>query len=94
MYFNKTDITSTVLDRGNEIYLAKWPDDKHIICNVNNDIPVKMSSHPYALVNQSTLCNCRIEVENVFLLEPLAAWDTADSKWMMYFTVNTAFVNY
>ena len=39
-YFNKTDITPMVLDRGNEIILANWLDDKHIICNVNNDIPV------------------------------------------------------
>ena len=39
-YFNKTDITPTVLDGGDEIVLANWPSDKHIICNVNNDIPV------------------------------------------------------
>ena len=46
-YFNKTDITSTVLDGGDKIILANWPNDKHIICNVNNDIPVKILSHPY-----------------------------------------------
>ena len=28
---NKTDITPTALDGGNEIILANWPDDKHII---------------------------------------------------------------
>ena len=33
-YFNKTDITPTVLDGGNKIVLANWPNDKHIICNV------------------------------------------------------------
>ena len=37
-YYNNTDITPTVLDRGNEIILANWPDDKHIICSVNNDM--------------------------------------------------------
>ena len=67
-YFNKTDITPMVLDRGNEIILADWPDDKHIICNVNNDIPVKIPSHAYVLVNRSVLCNCGIEVENNNLL--------------------------
>ena len=30
-YYNKTDITPTVLDDGNEIVLANWPNDKHII---------------------------------------------------------------
>ena len=45
-YFNKTDLTLMVFDGGNEIFLANWPDDKHIICNVNNDIPAKISSHP------------------------------------------------
>ena len=45
-YFNKTDVTPTILDGGDEIVLANWPSDKHIICNVNNDIPVKIPSHP------------------------------------------------
>ena len=51
-YFIKTNITPTVLDGGNEIILANWPDDKHIICNINNDIPVKTFSHPYVLANR------------------------------------------
>ena len=46
---------------------------KQIICNVNNDIPVKISSFPYVLVNTSVLCNCGREAENNFLLESLAA---------------------
>ena len=41
--------------------LANWPNDKHIICHINNDIPVKIPSHPYVLVNRSNLCNCGIE---------------------------------
>ena len=94
MYYNKTDITPTVLDGGNEIILENWPNDKHIICNINNDILFKIPSHPYVLVNRSVLCNCSIEVENHFLLESLAACQNTNSKLTMYFTVNTAFVNY
>ena len=45
-YFNNTNITPTVLDGGDEIVLANWPTDKHIICNINNNIPVKILSHP------------------------------------------------
>ena len=93
-YFNKTDITPTVLDRGDEIVLANWPNDKHVICNVNNDIPVKIPSHPYVLVNRSFLCNCRIEADNHFLLESTAACDDKDTNLVMYFTMNMAFVNY
>ena len=77
---NKTDITPTVLDGENEIILANWPDDKHIIYSVNNDIPVKIPSHPYVLVNKGLLCNCVIEVENNFLLESLAACHEVISK--------------
>ena len=83
-----------VLDEGNEIILENWPDDKHIICSVNNDIPVKIPSHPYVLVNRSVLCNCGIEVENNFLLESLGACHNANYKLMMYIMVNTYFVNY
>ena len=93
-YYNKTDITPTVLDGGNEIILANWPNDKHIICNINNDIPVRIPSHPYVLVNRSFLCNCGIEAENYFLLKSLAACQDTNSKLTMYFTVNTAFINY
>ena len=79
---------------GDEIVLANWPNDKHIICNVNNDIPVKIPSHPYVLVNRSILCNCGIEADNHYLLESITTCDNRDSKLVMYFTINMAFANY
>ena len=93
-YYNKTNITSTVLDGGNEIILVNWPNDKHIICTINNDIPVRIPSHQYVLVNGSVLCNCSIEADNHYLLESLAARDNRNSKLTMYFMINTAFANY
>ena len=93
-YYNKTDITPAVLDGGDEIILANWPNDKHIICNINNDIPIKIPSHPYVLVNRSALCNCGIEAENHFLLESCGACQGINSKLVMYFAVNTPFINY
>ena len=93
-YFNKTDVTPTMSDGGNEIVLANWPNDKHIICNVNNDIPVKIPSHPYVLINRSVLCNCRIETDNHYLLECIATCDNRDSNLVIYFTINMAFTNY
>ena len=93
-YFNKTDITPTVLFGGNKIVLTNWPNVKHIICNVNNDIPVKISSHPYVLINRSVLCNCEIEADNHYLLESIATCDNKDSNLVMYFTINMAFTNY
>ena len=55
-YYNKKDFTPTVLDGGNKIIVANWPDNKHIIYSVNNDIPVRIPSYPYVLVNRSVLC--------------------------------------
>ena len=49
-YFNNTDVTPTVLDGGDEIVLTNWPNDKHIICNITNDIAIKIPSHPYVFV--------------------------------------------
>ena len=92
-YYNNTDITLTVLNRGNEIILANWPNDKHIICTFNNDIPIRIPTHPYILVNRSILGNCGIEAENNFLLESLAACHDANTNLVMYFMVNTAFAN-
>ena len=82
------------MDGGNEIVLANWPNNKHIICNVNNAILVKIPSHPYVLVNRSVLCNCGIEADNHYLLEPIAACDNSNSKLIMYFTINVAFAKY
>ena len=93
-YYNKTDITPTVLDGGNEIILANWPTDKHIICSINNDILIEIPSNTYVLVNRSVLCNCGIEAENNYLLKSLATCHDSDSKLVMYFTVNNAFTNY
>ena len=65
-------------------FLQIWPNDKHIICTTNNDIPVKIPSHPYVLENRSVLCNCSIEANNHCLLESLAACDNINSKLTMY----------
>ena len=94
MYYNKTDVTPTVLDGGDKIILANWPNNKHILCNISNDIPVKIPSDLYVLVNRSILCNCDIEADNHHLLELLAACDKKFTKLTMYFTINLAFTDY
>ena len=93
-YYNKTDITSAVFDSRNEIILANWPADKHIICSINNNIPIEIPSHPHVLVNRSVLCNSRIEVKNNYLLHSLAACHDSRTQLVMYFIVNLAFTNY
>ena len=45
-------------------------------------------------MNRNVLCNCGIKAENNFLLESLPACHNIDTNLGMYFTVNTAFVNY
>ena len=93
-YYNKTDISPTILDGGNEIILGNWPNNNYILCNINNDIPVRIPSHPYILINRSVLCNCGIKADDHYPLESLAPCDNINSKLIMYFTINTAFANY
>ena len=93
-YFNKTDVKPAVLDGGHVIILANWPNNKHVICNDNNSIPVMIPSHLYVSINRTVLCNCRIEVEDNFLLESIAACPGKQSALTMYFTVNTTFMHY
>ena len=82
------------MDGSKEIILANWPADKHIICSINNDIPIEIPSHLYVLVNRSIFCNCSIEAENNYLLESLAACHNSRTKLVMYFTISLAFTNY
>ena len=82
------------MDGGDETVLVNWPNDKHIICNTNNNIPVKIPSHPYVLVNRSVLCNCGIEADNHYCLESIATCNNRNSKLVMHFAINMAFANY
>ena len=93
-YFNNTHIKQAVLDDGNKIILANLPNDIHTECNINNDIPVRIPSFPYVLLNRSVLCNCEIEAENNFLSESLAAYQDLETNLTLYFTVNLASINY
>ena len=43
--------------------LVNWPSTKYVICNDNHNFPVKIPSHPYALLRRSVLCNCVIEAD-------------------------------
>ena len=45
-YFNTTEVKPGVLDGGHKTVLANWLDIKHVICNDNNNIPIKIPSHP------------------------------------------------
>ena len=95
-YYNKTDVKPSILDGGYEIVLANWPSFKRIVCSTHNNIPIKIPSHPYVLLNRTVLCNCIIEVERNFLLESIAACDPErdDVDLKMYFVAYTAFLNY
>ena len=94
-YFNKTDITPSVLDGGHQIILANWPSYKRIICDHNKNIPVNIPSHPYVLLNQNICFNCDIEAKSNFLLESLAACSEHEKPDLeMYFTINLAIANY
>ena len=66
-HFNKTDITPSMLDGGQNIILANWPSYRRLICTYNNNIPVNIPSHPYILLDRNILCNCDIEAKDNFL---------------------------
>ena len=51
-YYNKTDVTPSVLDGAKQIILANWPSYKRIICAQNYNIPVNIPSHPYVLLGK------------------------------------------
>ena len=93
-YFNTMNMKPTVLDGGHDIILAIRPNNKHVICNNNNNIPVKIPSHLYVFIIRTVLCNCGIEAEDNFLLESIAACPSKQSALTMYFTVNTVFTHY
>ena len=94
-YFNKTDVTPSVFDGGQQIILMNWSSYKRIICTHNNNIPVNIPSHPYVLLDRNILCNCDIEAESNFLLESVVACKKLEKPDLeIHFTVNLALVDY
>ena len=89
-----TDMKQAVLGGGHKILLAIWPDNKHVMCNDNNNISIKILNHPCVLINRTVLCNCRTEAEDSFLLKLIATCPDKQSDLVMYFTVHTAFMHY
>ena len=57
-YFNKINVKPAMLDGGQQIIIANWPSYRKIMCVHNNNIPIRIPSHPYVLMNRSILCNC------------------------------------
>ena len=43
-YYNKSNVTPSVLDGGHQIILVTWPNYKGIICTYNNNISVNILS--------------------------------------------------
>ena len=70
-YFTTKEVKPALLDAGHEIVLANWPNNKHVICNINK-IPIKIPSLHYVLINRTVLCNCGVVAEDNFLLESIA----------------------
>ena len=66
----------------------------NIECNINNDIPVRIPSFPYVLLNRHVLCNCKIEAENHFFFGIIKRCQELEFKLTVYFTANLAFVKY
>ena len=93
-YFNKTDVKPSVLEGEHAIILDNWPSTKYVIHNDNHNFPVKIPSHPYVLLKRTVLCNCAIEADDNFLWESIAACPGKPSTLTMYYTANTAFMNY
>ena len=94
-HFNKTGITPSMLDGGQNIILSNWPSYKRLICTYNNNIPRNIPSHPYVLLDRNVLCNCDIQAEDNFLLESLATCGENNiQKLEMFFTVNLAFLDH
>ena len=60
----------------------------------NSTVSIYCQQNETSTQNKSALYNCGIEAENNFLLESLAACHDLESILVMYFMVNTAFVNY
>ena len=65
-YFNKIDLTPSVLDGESQIILTNWPRYKRMICTHNSNIFANIPSHPYVLLDRNIPCNCDIEAKNNF----------------------------
>ena len=82
-----------ILDAGNYLLLGNLPLPWTIICNHNDQIPIKGSS--YIIVDKSDLCQCSISAGTWYIKENIVyCTDKVDTKIDLYYTVNMAVMIY
>ena len=74
-------------------FLANMLSPKRLVCSQDLHMAHPVPSYPYVLVNRSLLCNCHLESGLTYLLESLGSCSPS-SKFIMYFTINSAFNHY
>ena len=92
-YYYNTTVTPSVLDGGIHILLANMLSPKRLVCSQDLHMAHPVPSYPYVLVNRSLLCNCHLESGLTYLLESLGSC-SPQPKFIMYFTINSAFNHY
>ena len=91
-YFNIT-VPPSILDGGSHIPLANMLSPKRLICSEDFHMACPVPSHEYVLINRSLLCNCHLASDLTYLLKSLGSCSPSE-KFMIYFTVNSAFNHY
>ena len=92
-YYYNTTVTPSVLDGGTHILLANMLSPERLVCSQDLHMAHPVPSYPYVLVNRSLLYNCHLESGLTYLLESLGSCSPS-SKFIMYFTINSAFNHY
>ena len=92
-YYYNTTVTPSVLDGSSHILLANMLSPKRLVCSHDFHMARPVPSFPYVLVNRSLLCNCHLESGLTYLLKSLGSC-SPNSKFTMYFTINSAFNHY
>ena len=92
-YYHNTTVIPSVLDGGTHILLANMLSPKRLVCSQDLHMAHPVPSYPYVLVNRSLLCNYHLESGLTYLLESLGSCSSS-SKFIMYFTINSAFNHY
>ena len=92
-YYYNTTVTPSVLDGCSHVLLANMLSPKRLVCSHGFHMAHPIPSFPYVLVNRSLLCNCHLESSPTYLLKSLGSC-SSNSKFTMYFTINSAFNHY
>ena len=85
--FSELSPTAAILENEDEILLANIGSDWTLACQ-NRNVPIRVTGHPYSIVNRRSFCHCSLTSRNYFVSQRVTKCDSRVDSLRMKYVIN------